>query len=78
MAHDTGGFNVAVFDSNVPPVAALYHAKDEPVPEAVKVVDSPAATVAEAGVTEGAAVGVLVRVVEVRALTQPSDEVCSA
>jgi hypothetical protein len=35
-------------------VAALYHAKDTPVPDASKVVVKPASTVAEGGVTEGA------------------------
>jgi hypothetical protein len=43
-----------VFASSVPPVAALYHAKDVPVPEALKVVVKPAATVAAGGVTVGA------------------------
>ena len=67
-----------VFASKVPPVAALYHAKDVPVPDATKDVVKPAVTVAEEGVTEGAGVGVLVKVAAVRVPVQPSDEVCSA
>jgi hypothetical protein len=71
--------NTALLERSVPPVAALYHANDEPAPDAVKVVGCPAKTVAEGGVTEGAGVGVLVSVVEVRELEeQPSDEICSA
>ena len=67
-----------VFPSKVPPVAALYHAKDVPVPDASKDVVKPAVTVADGGVTEGAGVGVLVKVTAVREPVQPSEEVCSA
>ena len=38
-----------VFASKVPPVAALYHAKDVPAPDATKDVVKPAVTVAEGG-----------------------------
>jgi hypothetical protein len=44
-----------VFASSVPPVAALYHAKEVSEPEALKLVVNPAATVAPGGFTEGAA-----------------------
>ena len=66
-----------VFASKVPPVAALYHAKVVPGPDASKDVVKPAVTVAEGGVTEGAGIGVLVKVVAVREPAHPF-AVCSA
>jgi hypothetical protein len=59
-------------------VAALYHAKDVPVPEASKVAVNPALTVADEGVTAGDGVGVLVKATAMREPVQPSDDVCSA
>ena len=58
-------------------MAALYHAKDVPVPDALKVADKPALTVADEGVTAGAGVGVLVKVAAVREPVHPF-AVCSA
>ena len=55
LEHEAGGVYEEVFASSVPPVAALYHAKDAPVPDASKVAVKPASTDAEGGVTEGAA-----------------------
>jgi hypothetical protein len=77
LAQEPGVLKVAVFAKRVPPVEALYQAKEEPVPDAVKVVDIPAITVADEGVTEGAGIGVLVKVAAVREPAHPF-AVCSA
>ena len=66
-----------MFARRVPPVEALYQAKEEPVPDAVKVVDIPAITVADEGDTEGAGIGVLIKVAAVREPVHPF-AVCSA